>query len=443
MGELKWVALEVALVILAIFINWIIRASRGGDIMTTFFSIPQLSLKKTLDIWDKIVGTRSSAQEVAHPAERPVATSQEVARPAEPPAQVAPMAAAPIQEVESPIEPTPAQAALVVPQPALAAVRPPAVGGDLSWLTQKPRVAPRLTLSEVAQSDNIAVIGPKGAGKTTLLLTIMANRPSQYVALDPHNSPGKWPCQVAGAGRKYAEIDAALRGLDAAMSKRFEQLALGEVAEGQFERRTVVADEFRSIAQQLANTKDRKGAGKYILDRISEGRKVGECVLLAGHNDTVGDLGIEGSSAMKTCFDYIIYVGGMAFQRFADKDKGAATSEMLAELQAEERQIVAWETATGRWFIVDFDLEPQMSSVSAASDLTSGKHFPQEGGSEALPELGKCSEVGMEVLPEGSGIDDEVIKALHVAGWSKTKISGKLTGRTETRFARIRQVLGE
>ena len=320
-------------------------------------------------------------------------------------------------------------------------------GQSAAWLAAKPKTAPRIRLSQIARADNLAVVGQKGSGKTTLLLTLMANRSGAHVVVDPHNFPGKWPnAEVIGGGRKYDAIRNALTNLDGAMNERFGQLDCGEVAEGQFPRRTLVTDEFRSIATNIPKSKSERGAGDYLLDRIAEGRKVGECALLAAHNDTTAALGIEGNADMKTCFDYLIYTGGMAVQRFRARQN--VTPEMVEELQADERQFVVWQTDNDQWFVLDYDLQPVVSealvsSVSQVVPAGSQEPVPVEEAKMGGSGLGNQYGTSTEPVPGTDGIDAEVIKTLHSAGWSNNRIAAKMKGRREDRLARIREALGE
>ena len=67
---------------------------------------------------------------------------------------------------------------------------------------------PVVRLEEIANLDNLWVVGPKGSGKTTVLRRLLELRRGKHWALDPHATPGKWPsCTVVGGGRDFAAID--------------------------------------------------------------------------------------------------------------------------------------------------------------------------------------------------------------------------------------------
>lgn len=297
-------------------------------------------------------------------------------------------------------------------------------------------------LSTVALGDNILVVGQKGAGKTTLLQKILATRVGRevLVALDPHAKPGKWPCDTLGAGRDYATIGRALMSIEANMDERFKQLGRGEIAEGAFQRRSVVTDEYRSIADKLNGKNNTVDAGTLLLNRISEGRKVGECALVACHNDTGEALGITGNTDMKTCFDYIIYMGGLVDSNRTQK----CPPEIKQAALKRDRPAVAWLTEKNQWFVLDDDLPmPEMSTVSSVVPTGSLELVPvdvaETPGSNAGNQYGTSS----ELVPVPDGIDADTIKTLHNAGWSNNRIAERMKGRREDRLARIREALAE
>lgn len=322
-------------------------------------------------------------------------------------------------------------------QPAVAPTQ--STGWGVGWgATVAPQVQ-TVRLSTLAHSDNILVVGQKGAGKTTLLRKIIAARSTEeLLALDPHAQPGKWPCVVIGAGRDYAAIGNALTQIERDMDTRFKQLARGEILEGQFPRRSVVTDEYRSIADKLNGKGATVDAGSLLLNRISEGRKVGECALVACHNDTTEALGISGNSDMKTCFDWIVYMGGLVDSQRTQK----CPPEIKAEARKRERPAVAWLTEKNQWFVVEDDLPmPIVSAISPLSSNSSLEPVPVNVPVPVSSEHGNQFLEQAEPVPGTDSIDADMIKALHLAGWSNNQIADKMRGRREARLARIRDAL--
>jgi hypothetical protein len=309
-----------------------------------------------------------------------------------------------------------------------------------------------IKVSQVATHDNILIVGPKGSGKTTLLLTLMQprlRRGDQCIAFDPHSKPGKWgDAEVVGGGRAYAQIAHAFVKMHAAMDRRFKALARGENDEGEFQIRTLVGDEFRSIHEEVKKLKPNIPLpGDLLLSRISEGRKVGETAMIVCHNDTVAALGIEGNSDMKSCFDVIVYMGGLIETRAAFHKCPVAIRQEA--LRRERAAAVVWMPDRNQWFVLVWDVPPfsppKMSSV--LSDQPGGI----EGGiSEVVSAEGMVSGMipadtslqtdttDLDTTPDTSdGIDEEVIKALRSIGWTKNKIAERMKGKKQDKLARI------
>lgn len=230
---------------------------------------------------------------------------------------------------------------------------------------------PTLRLSEITRVPSFAIIGPKGSGKTTLLLTIvdyLTKNGGQTIVLDPHGSPSKWgAARSVGAGRDYDVIRRVLGATMSEMDKRFKKLGAGQRDEEYWKplkRHILLAsDETRSIVNTILDTPDIKkggeiiekgepGAGKTLASILTEGRKVGMGIGIAAHNDTLEALGFpKGAADLKRSFDFIIYLGGVAFDRCPDP-------ELRAKLETMKRPAAILENEFDRWFVLDFDLAP-------------------------------------------------------------------------------------
>lgn len=326
---------------------------------------------------------------------------------------------------------------------------------------------PTMTVTRLAHEDNVLIVGQKGAGKTTLLRTLLHyRRDGERLALDPHTSPGKWGCDTIGGGRKYAVIGAVLQQLDAAMTTRAEEIATGTVREGDHPRRSLVSDEFRSINQQVAKMLkgDRelyKGwltPGDVLLARISEGRKFGECALIAAHNDTVSALGIQGDADMKTCFDAIVYLGGMLRRAAAHGCPGP----LLETARQTERPAVVWHPADDSWSLLVRDVPAlQIHEAPAAAPAPSFVSAPTlsgpveragnfSTGPETFPPLETGFQALESVLPlsmnDFSSAEIAAISAQIAAGKTQTEIvqaMPRYTGRRHKEYVSVYQQLRE
>ena len=174
---------------------------------------------------------------------------------------------------------------------------------------------PVVRLEDIANLDNLWVVGPKNSGKTTVLRRLLELRRGTHWALDPHNTPGKWPsCTVVGGGMDFDAINLQIDKAYGWMRRRYQNMDKGTVTEAQCSaaRRTLVGDEWRAIRSALPGSKGVPSAAARLLDILSQGRKAGICALAASHLDTAEGMGISGEKDMLKCFDMIIYLGAMA-----------------------------------------------------------------------------------------------------------------------------------
>lgn len=337
----------------------------------------------------------------------------------------------------------------IVPAPA-SAVAAPAVNALPVALV------PRMKLSAIADAPGAVsylVAGPKGSGKTTVLRTLLVRRASlidECVALDPHNSPGKWPCAVIGGGLNWTALDSALRTMSIEMQHRFVQLDRGEIREGQFPLRVYVGDEFLSISQELDGKGSKIHAGKAIIERLVNGRKVGDALMVASQNDTVEALGIQGNADIKGCFDYITFLGALVSTRA--KFHGCPPAVIDAATK-QERVGVVWFTERNQWYVLDFDLRPMLEGeeveglfssfaplVAAGTDVLVSQNVPVYAGTTPYTAY-TASDTSTSTTPVVS--DEEIRNLYTVAGLSKNKIAERLTGTKQSRLFRIAAALNE
>ena len=143
------------------------------------------------------------------------------------------------------------------------------------------------------------IVGASDSGKTTLLQWLVSRKlnTSKVIVIDPHAYPDKWPgCIVVGTGRNYPEIDRALDALVRLMTKRYDEIGKGIVAEQGHSRITILIDEWRAIVYNV------KGASDAIKALLTESRKAAFSVFVATHSDRAKPLGLEGEYDLKDGF---------------------------------------------------------------------------------------------------------------------------------------------
>jgi hypothetical protein len=175
----------------------------------------------------------------------------------------------------------------------------------------------------MAALDNVQrglIVGASDAGKTTLLQWVVARRlqTSKVIVIDPHGWPGKWPgdCVIVGTGRDYGKIDNALDALVRLMTKRYDEIGKGLVAEMSHDRITILIDEWRAIVGNVG-----KPASEAIKALLTESRKAAFSVFVASHSDRAKPLGLEGEYDLKDGFA-VVKLSLVNGQRVATIDTG-------------------------------------------------------------------------------------------------------------------------
>lgn len=202
--------------------------------------------------------------------------------------------------------------------------RPRIVGEVMPALLPAPTRIDLLTALDSVQ--RCLIVGASDSGKTTLLQWLVNRKlqTSKVIVIDPHAYPNKWPgCVVVGTGRNYQEIAKALDALVRLMTKRYEEIGKGIVAEQAHSRITILIDEWRAI---VYNVKDASEAIKALL---TESRKAAFSVFVATHSDRAKPLGLEGEYDLKDGFA-IVRLSVANGQRQATLDAG--NGEVSVEL---------------------------------------------------------------------------------------------------------------
>jgi hypothetical protein len=180
---------------------------------------------------------------------------------------------------------------------------------------------PQTQINLLAALDSVQrclIVGASDSGKTTLLQWLVVHRlqTSKVIVIDPHAYPEKWPnCVVVGTGRNYLEIGKALDALVRLMTKRYEEIGKGTVAEQAHPRITILIDEWRAIVYNVKN------ASEAIKALLTESRKAAFSVFVATHSDRAKPLGLEGEYDLKDGFA-IVRLSVINGQRLATLDTG-------------------------------------------------------------------------------------------------------------------------
>jgi hypothetical protein len=192
-------------------------------------------------------------------------------------------------------------------------------GSGYKLLADPQAAAPVNLLAALDSFQRCLIVGASDTGKTTLLQWIVARRlpTSKVIVIDPHAYPHKWPggCVLVGTGRDYPKIDQALEALVRLMTKRYDEIGRGVVAEMHHERITILIDEWRAIVYNV------KGASEAIKALLTESRKAAFSVFVATHSDRAKPLGLEGEYDLKDGFA-VVRLTNVNGQRLATLDTG-------------------------------------------------------------------------------------------------------------------------
>jgi energy-coupling factor transporter ATP-binding protein EcfA2 len=209
---------------------------------------------------------------------------------------------------------------------------------------------PEISYAELVQGSdrNILIVGPKGSGKTTLLNRLIALRAGYVEAFDPHNEPGKWPCPVVGGGERFEGILRHLTAVYELMKERYQQSNAGTRSQAGYQQPewaiTLVGDEWGGIVAELPSKgKTQLGAGAIQAKLLARGRKVGIGLLVAAHDDTAAQVGLEGEMGLLGCYDYIVYLGAQA------TSNSSIPKEVREEARAMQRPAVVLSTERQAW----------------------------------------------------------------------------------------------
>jgi hypothetical protein len=207
------------------------------------------------------------------------------------------------------------------------------------------------------------IVGASDSGKTTLLQWLVSRRlnTSRVIVIDPHAYPQKWPngAHVTGTGRNYLEIDRALTALVQLMTKRYDEIGRGLVAEMAHSRITILIDEWRAITGNLGAS-----ASDAIKALLTESRKAAFSVFVASHSDRAKPLGLMGEYDLKDGF-CVVRLSVVDGQRTAtiDTGNGPTPAVLPGSFAGQQAQVIEGR----QWHVVgdDINLEPEPDDTEA------------------------------------------------------------------------------
>ena len=294
-------------------------------------------------------------------------------------------------------------------------------------------------------SPHLLIYGPSKAGKSTLAQAIVAMFDGcEYVVIDPMpNKPGesKWggidfvTLDETGSD-EYASIKAAFAAIQAEDQRRRKAMRT-EIARPM----VVIVDEVLQLVDALGTIKTPDGKTEPRMTQFmramgATARHRNIKIILLGQGKNLADLGLSSSTARNN----------YALIRVA---RDNATNERSA-----------WIDAGGREQAMDIRYVPMLAQRAAQrarlwlshdalactpdADALLSMLF---NGDNAEPVTENTGDRSLSPVLTGSEptelVDDEMIIALHQAGWSRNKIAAKMTtGNKQQRLDRIRVVLG-
>jgi len=366
----------------------------------------------------------------------------------------------PWREEETPRHALPAAA---LPAPAWGEHDDPLGGGPAGSGDGGTPPLPRLTVDELAHSDNLLIVGNRGSGKTTLLQAIVARRQTRCYVLDPHNHPGKWPTRVIGGGRDFAAIYAALQKSEQELTTRAR--LLNDDAGARFAPFTLASDEWGSITSEVSTSKDQDSPGRLMIRLLKEGRKFGIAFIGCAHGDTAESLGSKGDTvAFRASFDWIVYCGAFVAQQLKDMPEVVRQLPLgrTPEGGTFPLLVVAVSPVTGERRLLDvrgIDRTTPAAPVGAATtplaktneqtDVRAAQESPPGTANEQTDgqtDLLAARPAGDErAAPAATALRsrEDIVRLLVAQGWSVSQIREVVKGDNATLGALVRQIEDE
>lgn len=312
-----------------------------------------------------------------------------------------------------------------------------------SHIEQTPTTKPH----PLADGRRWLLVGAPGSGKSTAARGVVRaylQNGASVVVLDPEGDA--WPkgAELVGSPDDYEAIGARLTQLMTLASKRRAAFQMGQRG---FSPVLVLIEEAPAV---LRYTTD---AINQVADLARRGRKLGISLVLCSQDLQAKTLGLEGQTKLLEAFERLDCRMTPAGVELVDQTGKVRST---ARLDYGETDLV---------YPIVKPLQPvvearQMERVSARPATPDADRLlervlrepvPESNGGQIsavlAPPVGTSSQAA-DLVPADThavpgGFDDEVIKALAEAGWSRNKIAAKLGGRRTDALARVRSALGE
>ena len=301
------------------------------------------------------------------------------------------------------------------------------------------------------ESPHLLIYGPSKAGKSTLAQAIVAMfQGCEYVVIDPMpNKPGesKWGgidfvTLDEHGNDEYASIKGALAAVQAEDQRRRKAMRVET-----FVPLVVIIDEVLQLVDALGSTKNAEGKSEprmaqFIRTMGATARHRNIKIVLLGQGKNLSDLGLPSSTARNNYALIRVARNNATNERSAYIDAGGNEYAMdirhvpmLAQSAANRARLWLSHRAMGQQETPDAD-----ELLSRIFDTGSFEPVTGKGGDGAL----SPAVTSAEPVTEGVElVDDEMIMALHAAGWSRNRIAAKMTtGNKQQRLDRIRSILG-
>ena len=301
------------------------------------------------------------------------------------------------------------------------------------------------------ESPHLLIYGPSKAGKSTLAQAIVAMfQGCEYVVIDPMpNKPGesKWGgidfvTLDEHGNDEYASIKGALAAVQAEDQRRRKAMRVET-----FVPLVVIIDEVLQLVDALGSTKNAEGKSEprmaqFIRTMGTTARHRNIKIVLLGQGKNLSDLGLPSSTARNNYALIRVARNNATNERSAYIDAGGNEYAMdirhvpmLAQSAANRARLWLSHRAMGQQETPDAD-----ELLSRIFDTGSFEPVTGKGGDGAL----SPAVTSAEPVTEGVElVDDEMIMALHAAGWSRNRIAAKMTtGNKQQRLDRIRSILG-